>query len=222
MGRAVGDGGAPLIYTRREGFITYSLDYVKEQVKERVPLVDLIEHYTGDKIVQGKMRCPFHGEKTASFTIYPNSTYYCFGCSESGDVITFVRRWLNLGYVDALRRIDADFSLGLFGRQTLTARRRARADYDRRQKERRERKEAEEQAIARYWEMFDLVRHYEKIIEEKRPTSADEPPCPEFVDAIKHIERAQYRLEELEQERRKFNDNHRETDRGNDSSTTAQ
>lgn len=184
--------------------------------------MELIERYTGEKIVRGKMRCPFHGERDASFTIYPNGTYYCFGCSESGDVITFVRRWFRLGFADALRRIDTDFSLGLFGRQTLTARRRAHTEQERRQKERLERKRAEEQATARYWEMFDLVRHYETIIQNKRPTRSDEPLCPEFIDAITHIERAQYRLEELEQERRNIIDNHRKTDRGNDSSATAQ
>ena len=206
----------------REGKSIYSYDYIKEQIKERVPLVELIERYTGEKIVRGKMRCPFHGERDASFTIYPNGTYYCFGCSESGDVITFVRRWFRLGFADALRRIDTDFSLGLFGRQTLTARRRAHTEQERRQKERLERKRAEEQATARYWEMFDLVRHYETIIQNKRPTRSDEPLCPEFIDAITHIERAQYRLEELEQERRNIIDNHRKTDRGNDSSATAQ
>lgn len=184
--------------------------------------MELIERYTGETIKCDKMCCPFHGERDASFTIYPNGTYYCFGCSESGDVITFVRRWFRLGFADALRRIDTDFALGLFGNQTLTARRRARTEQERRQKERRERKRAEEQATAHYWEMFDLVRHYETIIQNKRPTRSDEPPCPEFIDAITHIERAQYRLEELEQERRNIIDNHRKTDRGNDSSTTAQ
>ncbi len=187
-----------------------------------MPLTDVIERYVGEKPNRGKLRCPFHGEKAASFTIYQNNTYYCFGCSESGDVITFVRRWFNLGFADALRRIDGDFALGLFGRQTLTAHRRARAEQDRRQKERRARKCAEEQATARYWEMFDLVRHYETVIEKQRPTSPEDPPSPAFIDAIKHIERAQYRLEELEQERRNVIDNYGKPNRGNDSTTTAQ
>lgn len=137
-------------------------------------------------------------------------------------MITFVRRWFRLGFTDALRRIDTDFALGLFGRQTLTARRRARAEQDRRQRERQERKRAEEEATARYWEMFDLVRHYETIIEEKRPTSPEDPPSPEFTDAIKHIDRARYCLEELEQERRNIIDNYGKTDRGNDSDRAAQ
>lgn len=48
--------------------------------------------------------CPFHGEKTPSFYLYPeNNSFYCFGCGAGGDVITFVRRIENLDYMDAIR-----------------------------------------------------------------------------------------------------------------------
>lgn len=48
--------------------------------------------------------CPFHGEKTPSFTVYPEtSSFYCFGCGAGGDVITFIKRIENLDYLDAVR-----------------------------------------------------------------------------------------------------------------------
>ncbi len=48
--------------------------------------------------------CPFHGEKTASFNLYPEtSSFYCFGCGAGGDVITFIKRIENLDYMDAIR-----------------------------------------------------------------------------------------------------------------------
>lgn len=48
--------------------------------------------------------CPFHGEKTPSFTLYPETaSFYCFGCSAGGDVITFIKRIENLSYMDAVR-----------------------------------------------------------------------------------------------------------------------
>ena len=48
--------------------------------------------------------CPFHGEKTASFNLYPEtSSFYCFGCQAGGDVITFIKRIENLEYMDAVR-----------------------------------------------------------------------------------------------------------------------
>lgn len=48
--------------------------------------------------------CPFHSEKTPSFTVYPDSqSFYCFGCGAGGDVVTFVKRVENLEYIEALR-----------------------------------------------------------------------------------------------------------------------
>ncbi|MGN0469010.1 MAG: DNA primase, partial [Acutalibacteraceae bacterium] len=48
--------------------------------------------------------CPFHNEKTPSFTVYPeNQSYYCFGCGAGGEIINFTRRIENLDYVEAVR-----------------------------------------------------------------------------------------------------------------------
>ncbi|MBE6778142.1 MAG: DNA primase [Ruminococcaceae bacterium] len=48
--------------------------------------------------------CPFHGEKTASFTVYPETaSFYCFGCHVGGDVITFIKQIESLEYMDAVR-----------------------------------------------------------------------------------------------------------------------
>lgn len=48
--------------------------------------------------------CPFHNEKTPSFTLYPdNQSYYCFGCGAGGDVVNFIRRIENLDYTEAVR-----------------------------------------------------------------------------------------------------------------------
>ena len=48
--------------------------------------------------------CPFHGEKTPSFNLYPETeSFYCFGCGAGGDVITFIKRIENLEYIDAVK-----------------------------------------------------------------------------------------------------------------------
>ncbi|MBR6549121.1 MAG: DNA primase, partial [Clostridia bacterium] len=48
--------------------------------------------------------CPFHNEKTPSFTLYPeNGSFYCFGCGTGGDVIRFIRLMENLDYIDAVK-----------------------------------------------------------------------------------------------------------------------
>lgn len=48
--------------------------------------------------------CPFHSEKTPSFTVYPETqSYYCFGCGSGGDVITFIKNIENLDYIESVR-----------------------------------------------------------------------------------------------------------------------
>ena len=48
--------------------------------------------------------CPFHNEKTASFTVYPETqSFYCFGCGAGGDAVGFIRKIENLDYIDAVK-----------------------------------------------------------------------------------------------------------------------
>ena len=48
--------------------------------------------------------CPFHNEKTPSFTVYPeNGSFYCFGCGAGGEVVSFIRRAENLDFIEAVR-----------------------------------------------------------------------------------------------------------------------
>ena len=78
---------------------------VIEEIKARNDIVDLISSYVSLKRAGSNMLglCPFHSEKTPSFTVFPaRQGYYCFGCGAGGDVITFVRQIENLEYVPAL------------------------------------------------------------------------------------------------------------------------
>ena len=53
-------------------------------------------------------RCPFHSEKTPSFTVFPaTKSFYCFGCGAGGDVVSFIMREENLDYVGALEHLAA-------------------------------------------------------------------------------------------------------------------
>ena len=50
--------------------------------------------------------CPFHNEKTPSFTVYPaTQSFYCFGCGAGGDAVTFVKKIENLDYIDAVKSL---------------------------------------------------------------------------------------------------------------------
>lgn len=76
------------------------------QLKQYNSIEDVVSSYVK---LQKKGRnlvglCPFHSEKTGSFFLYPQTqSYYCFGCGAGGDVITFIRQYLNLDYIEALK-----------------------------------------------------------------------------------------------------------------------
>ncbi|MBQ8836799.1 MAG: DNA primase [Clostridia bacterium] len=76
-----------------------------EEIKSRNDIVDVISSYVGLKRAGSNMQglCPFHSEKTPSFTVFTATQgYYCFGCGAGGDVINFVRQIENLEYIPAL------------------------------------------------------------------------------------------------------------------------
>lgn len=73
--------------------------------------------------------CPFHGEKTPSFTVSPGKGFYhCFGCGAHGDAIDFRREIDGLSFRDAVEDLAAEFGLGGFRSGGFEQRRRAR-DY---------------------------------------------------------------------------------------------
>ncbi len=75
------------------------------EVKDRNDIVDVISPYV-DLRVRGPIAtglCPFHNEKTPSFTVYINTqSYYCFGCGSGGDAIIFIKNIENLDYSEAV------------------------------------------------------------------------------------------------------------------------
>ena len=76
-----------------------------EEVKYRNRIDDVIGSYVNLKRAGSNYQglCPFHSEKTPSFTVFPNTeTFHCFGCGAGGDVISFVMRAENLEYMGAI------------------------------------------------------------------------------------------------------------------------
>lgn len=79
---------------------------VVNEIKYRNPIEELVSSYVNLKR-RGKNLvglCPFHSEKTPSFTLYPeNGSFYCFGCGVGGDVFTFTGLIENLDYGESIR-----------------------------------------------------------------------------------------------------------------------
>jgi DNA primase len=85
-------------------------------VKTRVAILDVINQYTTIRKTghYWKGCCPFHSEKTASFTVSPDKNiFYCFGCHAGGDVITFVAKAENLSPLQAAHHLVEQYSLTL-------------------------------------------------------------------------------------------------------------
>lgn len=78
-------------------------------VRERSPIADIVgEHIQLRNAGGGNLKglCPFHEEKSPSFNVTPTRGYwYCFGCAEGGDVITFVRRLDHLSFGEAVEHL---------------------------------------------------------------------------------------------------------------------
>ena len=76
-----------------------------EDIKFRNRIEDVIGAYVSLSRAGANMKglCPFHSEKTPSFTVYTgNGSFYCFGCGAGGDVVSFIMRAENLDYRSAL------------------------------------------------------------------------------------------------------------------------
>ena len=76
-----------------------------EELKARCDIVDVVGSYVGLKRAGSNYvgLCPFHNEKSPSFTVFTKSdSCYCFGCGAGGDVITFIMNVENLDYVSAI------------------------------------------------------------------------------------------------------------------------
>lgn len=83
-----------------------------QAVRERARIDEVVEQYV--TLRRGKGLCPFHDEKTPSFTVRPSTGFYhCFGCGKGGDSITFLMEIEGLPFVDAVERLAAKYGIHL-------------------------------------------------------------------------------------------------------------
>jgi len=85
-------------------------DEIIQQIRDRVDLVDLVGRFVTLKKAGRNYTglCPFHGEKTPSFNVNPDrQAFYCFGCQEGGNAISFLMKVENLTFPEAARALAA-------------------------------------------------------------------------------------------------------------------
>lgn len=83
-------------------------DSFLQELKFKTDIEDVISAYVSLKKRGSTFvgLCPFHNEKTPSFTVYPETqSFYCFGCGAGGDAVGFIRKIENLDYIDAVKSL---------------------------------------------------------------------------------------------------------------------
>ena len=108
----------------------YYSDEIIEEVRSRTDIVDVISKYVNlqKKGSQYFGLCPFHNEKTGSFSVSPQKQmYYCFGCGAGGNVFSFLMAYENMTFKEAVEDLAPKCGVTLPQRE-MTAQERQRAD----------------------------------------------------------------------------------------------
>ena len=88
-----------------------------DEVRQRVNIADVVGQYVALKragVDSLKGLCPFHDEKSPSFHVRPNSSYFnCFGCGEKGDVFAFLQKLEHLSFTEAVEKLAGQIGVQL-------------------------------------------------------------------------------------------------------------
>lgn len=178
---------------------------VVQTIKDRLTMCEVLERYGYEPNNRGFICCLFHNEKTPSMKIFEKD-YHCFGCSEHGDAITFVQKLFNLSFQEALKKIDIDFGLNLYGDKTFEELRKSHYQSKQLQAKRKREKAEKEQANAEYWAVFDEWKRLDDNKKNYAPKTPDEELHPLFVEALQKLSYQIHLFDCLETRRRVLNE----------------
>lgn len=91
-------------------------EYTIEKIKDSNDIVDVVSSYLPLKKKGANYwaRCPFHDEKTASFSVSPSKQiFHCFGCGTGGNVINFVMEYEKLSFIEAVKLLAENANIPL-------------------------------------------------------------------------------------------------------------
>lgn len=169
----------------------YETNHIVEQIKSLVNMYDALERYGYPLNQRGFTKCPFHKEDTPSLGVFSGGqAFNCFGCGVKGDVITFVMKLFDIGFKQALVRLNTDFSLGLIGKK---------ADPATLNKIFQKRREEQFEAWYKnqlYFFMQNKFKHYCKVVATQCPTRPHEPLKDEYIEALHNMDWCEYWLEQ--------------------------
>lgn len=169
---------------------------LSETVKSSVTMRQIVERYTAEPIQKDRIPCPFHNGKNANLW-FSDTGYHCFVCGAGGDSISFVQHLFGLSFSDALRKIAEDFCLPLpiDRKAKLTELRAMQRVQSQAAMERKAAQQREQEWAAEYQSRVDEWIRLDKNRRRYAPKSAEEEPHPLFIEAIKNLDRAAYRID---------------------------
>ena len=156
------------------------------KIKDRVNFRELVQYYGLNVNRGGFACCPFHDERTPSFKVYEDH-YHCFGCGEHGDHVDFVQKIYGISNIEAAKKIDRDFGLGLFNKDFAVP---VKPVLNQRNDLKNWLKNAEK-AITDY---VTLLKHWEKIY---CPRSPIDEVDPRYLEAVNNRHLAEFYLEQI-------------------------
>lgn len=169
-------------------------------IKDRLTMREVLLHYGYQPNRAGFVCCPFHREKTPSMKVFEKD-YHCFGCNQHGDVISFVQQLFGLSFPDALKKIDLDFGLNLYGEHSFEDLRKSHYKQKQIQAERERKEREKEQAKNEYWEVFNEWKRLDDNKRNYAPKTLDEEWHPLFVESLQKLAYQEHLLDIAETRR---------------------
>lgn len=162
-----------------------------QAVKESLDICTVIQTYTGQELRRTGRSfvglCPFHTEKTPSFSVQPDRGYYhCFGCDAKGTVIDFVMNYYQLGALDAAKKLAEDFGIPIpdLRRMSPEERKRIREQQEQQKKQRARKKALEAWSTQAYIDVCALrCMCFQSLC-----TAQDYYEHPEFVHTLEYCD----------------------------------
>ena len=170
-------------------------------IKDRLTMREVLERYGFS--TKWRIPCPLHNGKDDNFEIKGNN-WRCYSHCGSGDTISFVQQLYGLSFQDALRKIDADFGLNIYGDHSFEELRRSHYQQQalraKREREKREKQKAEDD----YWAAFDEWKRLDDNRRIYRPKLPDEEPHPLFAESLQKLDHQKYILDCLDERRASY------------------
>lgn len=174
------------------------LDY-SSLIKQSVTMPDVLAMYGFNPSRYNRIPCPIHNGVKRNFA-YKEHGFVCYVCGATGDVISFVEKLFGLSFIDACRKIDQDFNLGLNigGEMDKAKRDEAERISAQRRAERKRREEQRERLHNAYHAALDKWVVLDKIVRTEAPATPYDDLTEQYAYAVKNIDAAGAELDEAE------------------------